>query len=242
MNILIIGPAGSGKSLLTSAFGQYLEGSYSVRYVNLDAGAIYIPFEPDYDVRDSFTLEGIMRENDLGPNGATLEAVERLSNLQFPLFGDDFVLFDTPGQLEPFVFRGGADIFRGFAQGSIFLIDSTAPLSTFPSQYLYSLAAQYALDCPMVRALNKVDLLEPEKMDELERMMSDPRIFQRIGETEMRSQMNMDIANLLMELYTPSQFPTISAKTREGFENLATYLIETVRTQKTGSDIPQPKE
>ncbi len=233
MNILIVGPAGSGKSLLTSNFGQYLELNYSVRYVNLDAGTIQVPYEPDFDVREAYTLDQLMSEMDLGPNGATLEAVDRLNDLKIPEFEDDFILYDSPGQLEPFVFRGGAEVFRKFADGSIYLIDGTAPLKTFPSQYLYSLATQYALEKPMVRALNKIDLIEREKMEELERMMADPRMFRQVEEFGMRSQMNVDIADLLIEMYTPSQFPSVSAKTQKGFENLATFLFETLRTHET---------
>ncbi len=232
MYFLIVGPAGSGKSLLTCEFGKYLESYYSVRYINLDAGALQVPFEPDFDVRDYFTLEEIMEEEELGPNGATLEAVERLADLEFPQFDDDFILLDTPGQLEPFVFRGGVEVFRNFTDGCIYLFDGTGPMKTFPSQYLYSLATQYALDMPMVRTLNKTDLLNPGKTEKLESMMRDPRLFREVEGVEMRSQMNMDIANLLMEMYTPSQFPTISAETHEGFENLATYLFETVKTDK----------
>ncbi|KXA89000.1 hypothetical protein AKJ37_03495 [candidate division MSBL1 archaeon SCGC-AAA259I09] len=230
MYILIVGPAGSGKSLLTSEFGQYLENYYSVRYINLDSGAIRVPFKPDFDIRDFYTLEEIMKEKNLGPNGATLEAVDRLSEIDFPQYEEDFTLLDAPGQLEPFVFRGGVEVFRSFTDGCIYLVDGTAPLKTFPSQYLYSLATQYALEMPMIRALNKIDLLDPKKIEELERMMTDPRMFQNIEDIGMRSQMNIDIADLLMKIYTPSSFPAISAKTQEGFENLATLLFETTKT------------
>lgn len=243
MYVLIVGPAGSGKSLLTSEFGKYLENYYSVRYINLDAGAVHVPFDPDFDVREYFTLTEIMKEEGLGPNGATLKAVDMLADLKIPRFEDDFTLLDTPGQLEPFVFRSGAEVFRHLTDGFIYLVDGTGPLKTFPSQYLYSLATQYALDTPMVRALNKSDLLDPEKIKELEGMMRDPRLFQRVEDIEMRSQMNMDIANLLMEMYTPSQFPAISAETHEGFENLATYLFETVKTDReTAAKFSLPEE
>lgn len=243
MNILIVGPAGSGKSLLTSSFGKYLELNYSVRYVNLDAGAVQLPYEPDYDVREAYTLDQIMSQMELGPNGATLEAVDRLKELEMPRYDEDFILFDTPGQLEPFVFRGGAEVFRSFADGSIYLFDGTAPLKTFPSQYLYSIATQYALNQPMVRVLNKIDLIDREKMEELERMMSDPRMFRGVEDFGMRSQMNVDIADLLIEMYTPSKFPSVSAETQKGFENLAAYLIETMRNKENiGPEYDTPDE
>jgi hypothetical protein len=106
MYLLILGPAGCGKSLLTGSFGSYLEKEgYAVKYMNLDPGVLETPYKPDFDVREKFTVEKIMRTEGLGPNGAILRAMNILSNLQLPSFDVDFVLVDTPGQLEPFIFR-----------------------------------------------------------------------------------------------------------------------------------------
>ncbi|KXB01799.1 hypothetical protein AKJ41_00010 [candidate division MSBL1 archaeon SCGC-AAA259O05] len=232
MNVLVVGPAGSGKSLFTREFGRYLMDDFSVVRVNLDSGVGYLPYRPDFDVREYFSLEEIMSEKDLGPNGATLEAVDRLKELDIPNFSEDFVLMDTPGQLEPFVFRGGASAFADMADLTVYLVDSTGPVETFPSQYLYSLASQYSLNTPMVRALNKLDLIDRERAKELEEMMMDPRMFANLEDVSMRSQMNMDIANLLMQMYSPSRFPAISAKTREGFEDVLTYILETLSRKR----------
>lgn len=242
VNVLIVGPAGSGKTLLTSEFGRYLEKNYSVRYMNLDAGVAQIPYEPDFDVRDSYTLEEIMIEEDLGPNGATLEAVDRLETLEIPKFKEDFVLIDTPGQLEPFIFRGGYESFKTLSECCIYLIDSTGPLKTFPSQYLYSLATQYALGIPMVRILSKIDLLDSKDIAELENVAVDPRVLREIENAGMRSQINVDIADYLIELCSPNQLPTVSAKSWDGFEDLITFLLESARTQQEpGSDFPTEK-
>lgn len=46
-----------------------------------------------------------MRDEGLGPNGAVLKAMELLSKAKIPMFKDDFVLVDTPGQLEVFAFH-----------------------------------------------------------------------------------------------------------------------------------------
>lgn len=241
MNILILGPAGSGKSLMTREFGQYLEMNYSTRRINLDPGAVKVPYEPDFDIRENFTLEQIMAEEDLGPNGATLEAIDRMAELRFPKFEDDFVLMDTPGQLEPFVFRGGIEAFREYADNSVFLIDGTAPLNTFPSQYLYSLATEYAINLPMVRVLNKVDLMSAEKLEELERMIADPRMFWSVEDVGMRSQLNMDVADLLIQMDIGAQVPSVSAKTREGFENLAADMFRSIQV-KEDVDLEFPTE
>ena len=107
MNVFILGPAGSGKSLLTANFASYLtDEGYKVRTVNLDPGVLSLGYKADFDVRENFTIEGIMRREGLGPNGAILKAMDMLAEVDLPDFNDsDYVLYDTPGQLEPFLFR-----------------------------------------------------------------------------------------------------------------------------------------
>jgi hypothetical protein len=52
MNILILGSAGAGKTLLTGRFGSYLkEEGYKIRLVNLDPGVVTLPYKPDFDIR-----------------------------------------------------------------------------------------------------------------------------------------------------------------------------------------------
>jgi CO dehydrogenase nickel-insertion accessory protein CooC1 len=49
----IIGTAGSGKSLFTAAFAEWLKMSkQDVAVVNLDPGALKLPYQPDVDVRN----------------------------------------------------------------------------------------------------------------------------------------------------------------------------------------------
>jgi ABC-type ATPase involved in cell division len=49
----IIGTAGSGKSFFTAAFSEWLKMSkQDVAVVNLDPGALKLPYSPDVDVRN----------------------------------------------------------------------------------------------------------------------------------------------------------------------------------------------
>ncbi len=107
MNVFILGPAGSGKSLLTAGFALYLKGEgYRIKTVNLNPGVLNLGYEADFDIRKKFMIERIMRKEGLGPNGAILKAVDMLAEIQLPEFSDvDYVLFDTLGRLEPFLFR-----------------------------------------------------------------------------------------------------------------------------------------
>ncbi|MBS7621842.1 ATP/GTP-binding protein, partial [Candidatus Bathyarchaeota archaeon] len=61
--VFIIGTAGSGKSQLTAAFSEWLMLSkQDVAIVNLDPGALTLPYRPDVDARDYISVDKIMEE------------------------------------------------------------------------------------------------------------------------------------------------------------------------------------
>ena len=108
----IIGTAGSGKSLFTAAFAEWLKMSkQDVAVVNLDPGALKLPYQPDVDVRNYVDVGDIMEKYGLGPNGALIMAADLIADEIENLTRDieeahaDIVLVDTPGQMELFAFR-----------------------------------------------------------------------------------------------------------------------------------------
>lgn len=229
MYLLILGPAGCGKSLLTGSFGSYLEKEgYTVKYMNLDPGVLETPYKPDFDVREKFTVEKIMRTEGLGPNGAILRAMDILSNLQLPSFDVDFVLVDTPGQLEPFIFReAGQKIVEKLGDCCcIFLFDSTVSKHNLPSLYLYSLAARYTLGVRMVNVLNKIDLLEAKKVNELKDFLLNPELLTKAYKG-LRGEIDFEVANLLKRFLPSQRIPLVSARTWQGFDELLTIVYET---------------
>src|SRR2546422_11656188 len=78
--------------------------------VNLDPGAVALLCSPDLDVRDYVNLEEIMAEQGLGPNGAQVAAADMAAMNAKELadvletFETNYVLIDTPGQIELFTF------------------------------------------------------------------------------------------------------------------------------------------
>ncbi|KAF2032756.1 hypothetical protein EK21DRAFT_60255 [Setomelanomma holmii] len=112
---LVIGPPGSGKSTYCDGMQQFMgavERKCSV--VNLDPANDHTSYQPAVDVRDLVTIDEIMQQEDLGPNGGVLFALEELEQnfdwLAESLKGlgvvDDYVLFDCPGQVELFTHHG----------------------------------------------------------------------------------------------------------------------------------------
>lgn len=229
MNVIILGPAGSGKTTLASSFREYLnKNGYSVRIINLDPGVIELPYKPDFDVRSLFTITDIMKKEGLGPNGAMLKAMEIISSIKLPIFNADFTLYDTPGQLEPFIFRRAG---RAIAEKlehtvGIYVLDITAPKHMFPALYLYSIVAQLALGIPIVIVLNKVDLIEDKNITEIARAFIDPQLFMKFLDESVLSDMESEMLKLLPK-FTPAQrIPLISAKTGRGLDELTDMLYE----------------
>ena len=78
--------------------------------VNLDPGVRHLPYGPDIDIRDYVSLDAVMQEYELGPNGALLVSVDLIANeleqFQEELtdLAPEIVLFDTPGQIELFAY------------------------------------------------------------------------------------------------------------------------------------------
>ncbi|KAK2810995.1 hypothetical protein FQN50_002588 [Emmonsiellopsis sp. PD_5] len=106
---LIIGPPGSGKSTYCNGMQQFMSAiGRKCSVVNLDPANDQTSYTPALDVRDLVTLEEIMAEDTLGPNGGVLYALEEVEEnfewLREGLggLGEDYVLFDCPGQVELF--------------------------------------------------------------------------------------------------------------------------------------------
>jgi hypothetical protein len=171
--LIIIGPAGSGKSTLTKAFGRWLEDEgHSVSYVNLDPGARYISFKPTFDVRGFANVEDIMKREGLAPNGALIRASEVLEDslsavieaIENTCVGSGFCIIDTPGQMELFLFRSLGPIFTRGLKGralSIFVMDpsllkSSADLVVLK---LLDLLVELRLGLPSLEVINKSDLI-----------------------------------------------------------------------------------
>ena len=106
---LVIGPPGSGKSTYCDGMHQFLSAiGRKCSVVNLDPANDKTSYPCALDIRDLVTLEEIMTDEELGPNGGVLYALEELEHNKEWLeeglkeLGEDYVLFDCPGQVELF--------------------------------------------------------------------------------------------------------------------------------------------
>ncbi|MGQ9542502.1 MAG: ATP/GTP-binding protein [Candidatus Bathyarchaeia archaeon] len=230
MNIFILGPAGCGKSSLTGTFGRFLQGcGYNVKFLNLDPGCLSLPYRCDYDIRSLFTIEEVMRDEGLGPSGAMLRAMERLGGVEIPSYEGDFILIDTPGQLEVFVFhKSGPKIMGQFIDVvGLFVIDASVGVEGLPALYLYSLVTGFRLGISIINVVNKVDLLETQDIERFRMYLSDPASLKgRLGVEGVLSDVYYPLSDLLQRVVPSQRTPFVSAKDGRGLNELLDILHE----------------
>ncbi|MEW5747330.1 MAG: ATP/GTP-binding protein [Candidatus Thermoplasmatota archaeon] len=172
-NLYFVGTAGCGKSTLTYAFQLWMqEQGFDAITVNLDPGVEKLMYNPDVDVRDWVEIEDIMREYGLGPNGAQVAAADMIAlNIKeisevIAGFDTDYVLIDTPGQLELFTFRQSSRVIveeLGIEDSVLaFLFDPS--VARTPNGYVSSLmlaaTVHFRLPLPMLLLMAKADMLK----------------------------------------------------------------------------------
>ena len=171
--IFIVGTAGSGKTLMAASLAEWFSRQgESAAIVNLDPGALNLPYRPDVDVREYVSVEELMEKYGLGPNGALIMASDLLAdqvnklNEQIADLNAKYIIFDTPGQMELFAFRvGGPYLAKEIqAEHKMVLYLFNGPFCSNPFNYVSNLFLASAVHLrflfPQVNALTKIDLLD----------------------------------------------------------------------------------
>jgi len=176
--VLAIGPAGAGKTTFCSALIQHLRTNRrSCYYINLDPAAEEFVYEPDIDIRDLISLEDVMEEMHLGPNGGLIYCFEfLLENLDFltePLeeVTDEYlIIIDMPGQIELYTHVPILpNLVKHLTRGSLninlcaaYLLESTfiVDRAKFFAGTMSAMSAMLMLEVPHVNILSKMDLVK----------------------------------------------------------------------------------
>ena len=241
--VFVAGTAGAGKSLLTKKLLDYYarNGAFSAA-LNLDPGVEGLPYAPDVDIRDHVDLVAIMKQYDLGPNGALVMASDLAASKfeavheQVQGVNPDYLVVDTPGQVELFAYRSSGpfmvDRMEADQKTSVFLFDGalvTSPVN-FVSVSLLAASVRLRLGLPSIGALTKSDMIAGRIPDVLgwssdSGALADAVAKESGGETyELASCVlrGMDMADAVHELIP------LSSTTGEGLAELEGALSRTV--------------
>jgi len=238
--VFMIGTAGSGKSLLTAAFADWLKiGKQNVAVVNLDPGALTLPYTPEIDVRDYISVEELMEKYGLGPNGALVMAADLIAEETESLgkeienFNPDIVIVDTPGQMELFAFRASgpyiASELTKEPKAIVYLFDSvfSADPLNYVSNLFLSAAVYNRFFIPQVHVLSKCDLLPPDDINRIVDWSANPEALETAIEEKLsgtRRLLSRDMMHAIYRLGLRFLLTPVSAKTNEGMINFSAAL------------------
>jgi len=232
----ILGTAGSGKTLFTGAFAEWLKNQkQNVATLNLDPGALSLPYNPDIDIRESINLYDIMEDYGLGPNGAMILASDLIANevesirSEVESLDPDILIVDTPGQMEVFAFRASGPFIVGeIGEGEkaiVYLFDSV--FSSNPMNYVSNLflsAAVYnRFFTPQINVLSKCDLVPQEKLNQIVDWSASPLKLEEAIEKELKGNrrlLSRDLMRVIYRLGLRFLLIPVSAKTYKGMVNV----------------------
>jgi GPN-loop GTPase len=238
-SIFITGTAGSGKSLLTSRLLQWYKDNQSYPIsLNLDPGAVNLPYEPDIDVRNYIDINTLMETYDLGPNGSLVMASDmiatKLEDIQNEVdnLNPDYIIIDTPGQIELFAFRASGPYFVSNFQSdnkvTLFLFDGM--LVSCPINYisiaLLASSIKLRLKTAQVNVLTKRDLIIEKIHGILEWSSSSTSLESALNnekDTEY-SLLSKDLARSMAKGGFMQNIIAVSSVTMSGMVNLSATL------------------
>lgn len=238
--VLMIGMAGSGKSTLMHRMVVRLSKKKKVYTINLDPAVRNLAYPVNIDIRDSVNYKEVMKHFGLGPNGAIMTSLnlfatkfdQVLGLLGKRAEGLDYVLIDTPGQIEVFNWSASGQIICDALAVSYptvvcYVVDTARCVKpvTFMSNMLYACSILYKTKLPFFVAFNKTDVMSH---DFLVQWMSD---FEKLNEALSRetsyvASLSKSMSLAMEEFYHSLRSVGVSAVTGAGGQDIEQALKE----------------
>ena len=253
--VFVAGTAGAGKTSFVRAFADWMRTSgYDARVVNLDPGLEGDELAPDVDIREWVRLADLQDEYGLGPNGAQVAAADMIALKIFEVkqaVGEapaDYVLVDTPGQIELFAFREASKAIVEALGGDrallAFLYDPALARtpSGFVSLLMLGATVEFRFRLPMVNVLAKADALGPEPLAELLAWSEEPgRLYDavQLGAPTPDVQLSTELFRAIETMGPLAGLVPTSAKERTGLEE---FYRECQRVLAGGEDLEPSHE
>lgn len=237
--IFVAGTAGAGKSLLSSKIQEYYtaNGAFTA-ILNLDPGVISLPYTPDIDIRDFVDIVTIMKQYDLGPNGALMMASDLIASKideiqkEADKVNPDYLIVDTPGQIELFAYRASGPYFVNNFNADqkiiLFLYDGALVTTAinFVSMALLATSIKLRLGLPTINILTKTDLIT-DKISEILRWTTNIKVLENAISAESDGETYVLLSNILRSLnlsgFAQGLIP-VSNVTGDGLVNLEAAL------------------
>jgi GTPase SAR1 family protein len=232
--VFFTGTAGSGKTTLVRAFSDFLASAgMEVAIINLDPAVDSVPYKPDFDVREVVDAKELASKYGLGPNSALIAATDLLLTRARELkeaideIKADFVLVDTPGQIELIAYRdSGRHLIKLLSQphkvANVFLMDSF--LCTDPRSYvsliLLSSSVKFRLNVPQVNVISKSDLLNRDQEEAIKSWSEGEEIIDALTGID---EFSYELINTLSH-YSWGEPVYVSAKAERGLDSLYSAL------------------
>lgn len=237
--IYITGTAGSGKSLLTSNLLQwYIDHDNSPITLNLDPAVSELPYIPDVDIRDHIDINKIIETYGLGPNGAIIMSHDligtKIQDIQLEVdeLNPDYILIDTPGQIELFAYRSSGTYFISNFQVdskvTIFIMDGvlvSSPIN-FVSLSLLSASINLRLKTSQINVLSKRDLIIDNLENILDWAHSDTALLEALDKENNQefSLLSKDVRKIISQNGLNQELVAISNLTMNGLIELSSVL------------------
>ncbi|KAJ3407348.1 hypothetical protein CcCBS67573_g01305 [Chytriomyces confervae] len=172
---VLLGAPGSGKTTACHGLQQFFDLTKRQNAViNLDPANDGLPYRCDVDIAELITLDDVMTEFGLGPNGGLIYCMEYLEkNMDWLLkrledVKDKYLIFDCPGQVELYTHNNAMRNIlhklekHNFRITIVHMVDAhlCTDASKYISSLLLSLKTMLHLSQPHVNVLSKVDLIQ----------------------------------------------------------------------------------
>ncbi|KAJ3103024.1 hypothetical protein HK100_004277 [Physocladia obscura] len=212
--------------------------------INLDPAVGKLPFACNIDIQDAVNYKQVMSQYQLGPNGAIITSLN-LFTTKFDQVLDlvtkrapelDYVLVDTPGQIEIFTWSASGQIITDTLASLLptvlaYVIDtprSTSP-ATFVSNMMYALSILYKTKLPMILVFNKCDVVDAafarDWMTDFEAFQDAVRADEDAG---FMGSLVGSMGMVLEEFYNALKVVSVSAVTGAGMDDFFSAVDEAV--------------